>query len=90
VIVIDNASYDGGVDLLKKYFPKVKIIANNTNIGFTRANNQPIRIPKVNSSAFSIPTLFLYRKAKRSPADTLLFGKVTILLDITFPQMYIL
>jgi len=46
VIVVDNASYDGSVDLVKKHFPQVKLFSNKTNIGFARANNQAIRISK--------------------------------------------
>jgi GT2 family glycosyltransferase len=40
VIVVDNASTDGSVDLIKGKFPWVKLIANKTNIGFAKGNNQ--------------------------------------------------
>lgn len=46
VIVVDNASYDGSVALVKKHFPRVKVIENKTNVGFARANNQALRICK--------------------------------------------
>ncbi len=39
VIVVDNGSTDGSLDLLKKDFPWVKVIALETNTGFARANN---------------------------------------------------
>jgi len=42
VIVIDNASSDGSVDMVKSEFPQVKIIANAENRGFAAANNQGI------------------------------------------------
>ncbi len=40
IIVIDNNSNDGSVEMLEHDFPKVRIIANNENLGFARANNQ--------------------------------------------------
>jgi len=40
IIVVDNASSDGSVDMLKLEFGDVKIIANAENRGFAAANNQ--------------------------------------------------
>ncbi len=40
VIVVDNASDDGSVELLKEKFPDVKLISNKKNLGFSKANNQ--------------------------------------------------
>lgn len=42
VFVVDNASSDGTVGIVKK-FPKVKLIQNPVNRGFAAANNQAIR-----------------------------------------------
>ncbi len=42
VIVIDNASADGSVDMIKSDFPKVILIENKKNKGFAAANNQGI------------------------------------------------
>jgi hypothetical protein len=42
IIVVDNASSDGSVEMVKGKFPKVKIIANKNNLGFVKANNQAI------------------------------------------------
>ena len=39
IIVIDNASDDGSVDFIKEKFPYVKLIANQKNLGFGKANN---------------------------------------------------
>ena len=44
VIVVDNASADNSVVMLKEKFPWVKLIANTKNIGFSCANNQAIKI----------------------------------------------
>lgn len=46
IIVVDNASDDGSVDLIKKKYSKVKLIANKTNVGFGSANNQAMKIAK--------------------------------------------
>ena len=43
VWVVDNNSSDGSVNMLQKDFPKVKLIANNNNPGFSAANNQAIK-----------------------------------------------
>jgi O-antigen biosynthesis protein len=39
VIVVDNASDDGSVDMVRKKFPAAQVIANSENLGFARANN---------------------------------------------------
>ncbi|HDI52105.1 MAG TPA: glycosyltransferase [Bacteroidetes bacterium] len=46
VIVVDNASQDGSVELVRSKFPEVQLIANDTNRGFARANNQAFRIAR--------------------------------------------
>jgi hypothetical protein len=40
VLVIDNGSRDGSMELVRREFPSVLVIANTQNIGFTRATNQ--------------------------------------------------
>lgn len=44
VIVVDNASGNGCLDLLKEEFPEVKFLENSENLGFSRANNQGIKV----------------------------------------------
>jgi N-acetylglucosaminyl-diphospho-decaprenol L-rhamnosyltransferase len=44
VIVVDNGSSDGSVPMLRGEFPQIKLIANEANLGFTRANNQGLSI----------------------------------------------
>ena len=39
VILVDNHSADGSVDIIGKKFPSVKLVENNNNVGFGRANN---------------------------------------------------
>jgi len=44
IIVVDNASDDGSVEMLYEQFPEVKVIANQINVGFSKANNQGFEI----------------------------------------------
>ena len=44
IFVVDNNSEDGSVEMIKKEFPNVKLIINKINYGFSRANNQAIKI----------------------------------------------
>ncbi|MCB1614661.1 MAG: glycosyltransferase family 2 protein [Pseudomonadales bacterium] len=44
IIVVDNHSADGTVELLQQHHPEIKIIANQENHGFGRANNQGAKI----------------------------------------------
>jgi GT2 family glycosyltransferase len=42
VIVVDNASSDGSVEMLRKEYPWVKLYANQSNLGYGAAANQGI------------------------------------------------
>src|SRR6266536_1712171 len=42
VIVVDNASGDKSVEILRTQYPGVELIENQSNVGFGRANNQAI------------------------------------------------
>ena len=39
IIVVDNNSSDGSCEMVRKYFPSVKLIANFENTGFPKGNN---------------------------------------------------
>lgn len=43
VCVIDNASEDGTIPVIKKYFPKARLTVNKTNFGFAKAVNIGIK-----------------------------------------------
>jgi GT2 family glycosyltransferase len=43
VIVVENGSTDGSLELLKKKFPKVKVVINKTNEGFARGVNKGVK-----------------------------------------------
>jgi O-antigen biosynthesis protein len=44
IIIVDNASDDGSVEFIKDKFPDVKLISNNKNLGFSKANNLGLKI----------------------------------------------
>ncbi|MCF8365224.1 MAG: glycosyltransferase family 2 protein [Bacteroidales bacterium] len=46
IIIIDNASTKGDVDMLKKDFPKITLIKSDKNLGFAGGNNLGIRKAK--------------------------------------------
>jgi GT2 family glycosyltransferase len=50
VIVVDNASTDGSTEMLHENFPDVQVIKNQTNIGFSKASNQGIRVALANGA----------------------------------------
>ena len=41
--VVDNGSADGSAEMVRARFPDVRLIANEENVGFAKANNQAIR-----------------------------------------------
>jgi len=43
VILVDNGSTDGSLAYVRAHFPQVRLIENETNLGFAAANNQGIR-----------------------------------------------
>ncbi|HDQ44693.1 MAG TPA: glycosyltransferase [bacterium] len=44
IFVVDNASHDGSVPMVRSRFPGVRLIVNPENAGFAKANNQAIRL----------------------------------------------
>lgn len=44
VVVVDNASADGSVEMVRDNFPQVESIINSENAGFSKANNHGIRL----------------------------------------------
>jgi GT2 family glycosyltransferase len=46
IIVVDNASSDGTVQMLRAEFPDTRVVANSQNLGFTRGNNQALALAR--------------------------------------------
>jgi len=46
LIIIDNASADGSVEMVKNEFPQANIIANDKNEGYSKAYNEAISVAR--------------------------------------------
>ena len=46
VIVSDNGSSDGSVEMIREEFPQVILLGNGENLGFGRANNRGLKIAR--------------------------------------------
>jgi O-antigen biosynthesis protein len=43
ILVVDNASDDGSVEMVKRTFPRVRLFASPINLGFAKGNNLALR-----------------------------------------------
>lgn len=46
IIFVDNSPEEGNIRYVKENFPKVEVVENNKNLGFSLANNQGAKIAK--------------------------------------------
>jgi len=46
VIIVDNNSQDGTIEMVRQTFPTVRLIANQENVGFGKAINQALAVSK--------------------------------------------
>ncbi len=46
VFVVDNASTDGSVAMVRERFPQAVLMANTENVGFAKANNQAVAVAR--------------------------------------------
>ncbi len=46
IIIVDNGSTDGSIDMLAIEFPEIHAINNKINLGFAKANNQAIKVAR--------------------------------------------
>jgi len=44
VFVVDNASTDGSVEVVREQYPQIRIIQNEKNLGFAAGNNKALRV----------------------------------------------
>ena len=44
IFVVDNASVDGSVQMVKRHYPDVILMENKENVGFAAANNQALQL----------------------------------------------
>ncbi|QQS52007.1 MAG: glycosyltransferase [Bacteroidota bacterium] len=59
VFVVDNNSVDGSCQMVREKFPWVKLIENNENLGFSKANNQALRMATGRYSLLLNPDTFV-------------------------------
>jgi len=60
VIVVDNASSDGSIEMVKNKFSQVKLIVNNTNLGFATACWQGVAVAQGECFLFLNDDIKLY------------------------------
>jgi len=65
VFVVDNNSVDGSQQMLREKFPEVVLMDNKDNVGFSRANNQAIRVAKGKYVLLLIPIPWWRRAPSR-------------------------
>jgi len=63
VIVIDNASSDNTIELIKNYEKKLRFISNNHNLGFAQATNQGLALAAGNYILLLNPDTILQPEA---------------------------
>lgn len=63
VWVVDNASCDNSVSMIKSCFPKVRLIANEQNLGFAKASNQAVSQSKSDYVLLLNPDTLILRNA---------------------------
>ncbi len=63
VLVVDNASADGSVDLIESQFPQVRLIENQENVGFARGNNQAAKLAQGRYFLLLNPDAFVHEGA---------------------------
>jgi GT2 family glycosyltransferase len=76
IIVVDNASPEGGVDALKEQFPDIVLIKTGENLGFAGANNVGFRQSKGKCILFLNPDMKVL-----NPAINIMFQRLQSLPD---------
>lgn len=69
IIVVDNNSQDGSVELIRKNSPRAVLIENKENIGFGRANNQAAKIARGEYLVFVNPDIRIVTGAIKDMLD---------------------
>ena len=95
IIVIDNASTDGTVDILEQFEDRCQIVYNDENIGFAAAQNQAIRLSRgdwiltLNPDVLLLPNFIqaLLESGQMHPRIGTVCGKLlTILSNFDLPD----
>lgn len=71
VIIIDNASRDGSADYIRQTWPHVELLANDSNVGFGRANNQALPLVRSGNVLLLNTDAFVRQDSLRAALDVL-------------------
>ena len=85
IIIVDNASSDGTVEMLRAEFPNVRVIANAENVGFTRGNNQALAIAQGRYLFLLNPDTQLHPGALQTLSD---YAEANPRVGIIGPQLF--
>jgi N-acetylglucosaminyl-diphospho-decaprenol L-rhamnosyltransferase len=55
IVVIDSASFDGAGQMLKQFYPHVRFIQSDRNVGFAKANNTAFKVSEGSHILFLNP-----------------------------------
>ena len=69
VIVVDNNSIDGSCEMIKDKFPQVKLISNQENVGFGKANNIGVSKAKGEYILFLNPDTYIAEDTLKKSID---------------------
>lgn len=78
VIVIDNASNDGSVEMIRKKFPQVNLIANKENKWFAGGNNQGFKVAQGNLILLLNPDTIILNGAINKMVDFMASKQVNL------------
>jgi hypothetical protein len=84
VIVVDNASTDASVSLVKERFPQVQLISNKVNLGFAKANNIGVEAVKGEYILFLNPDTVIQKNALKKMVN---FMKENIDAGVVGPKL---
>lgn len=65
VILVDNGSSDGSADMVRKTFPKLRLIESSENLGFVKGNNLAVKHARGKNVLFLNPDTELLTDAVR-------------------------
>jgi GT2 family glycosyltransferase len=95
IIVVDNASKDGTVDILEQFEDRCQIVYNDENVGFAAAQNQAIQLSNaewvltLNPDVLLLPNFIqsLVKAGQMDPKIGTVCGKLlTILASFDLPE----
>ena len=84
IIVIDNASADNSVEMMRKKFPSTRVISNVDNLGFGKANNKAAKLAKGRYVCILNPDTIVSQKTFE---EFIQFHEANPTIGISGPQM---